>query len=359
VPQQTREKFGSLWRILLFGVSLYLFVLALEMIKNGAGSLSELVRLEELAQAGGVGTLSTFGLGWFLACIVLSGSPVAALSLSFLAVGALTPHASFAMVMGSRVGASFVVLAIGFLYDLRSKQAKGGTYVGALAFLTTASIYVPAWGVGSLLVDAEWLQQLDVGSLGLVSMFDVVLGLPLRLIGELPGWTQALAGIGLLIGAFKMFDVALPTIDPTGGELGRMATTIYRPSVAFALGMLVTAITLSVSVSLTLLVPLTVRGIVRRENLIPFILGANITTFMDTLVTSLIVGKEAFAVVVCAVLVVLALSLPTVLLFYRPYEWCIDSGATWLTQKGSRLALFVVLLLTVPFCLILLGLGAK
>ena len=334
-------------------------MLALELIKSGAGSLSELVHLEQLAQGGGVGTLSTFGLGWFLACIFLGGSPVAALALCFLAEGALSQHSSFAMVMGSRVGASFVVLAIGFLYDLRSKHAKGGTYVGALAFLATASIYLPAWGIGSLFVDAGWLERLNVGELGLVSMLDALLGPLLAPLAALPGWAQALAGIGFLIGAFKMFDSTLPTVDPTGGSIGRMATAIYRPPVAFALGMLVTAVTLSVSVSLTLLVPLTVRGIVRRENLIPFILGANITTFMDTLVTSLIVGQQAFAVVVCAVLVVLALSLPVIFVFYRPYESCVDSAASWITQKGSRLAVFVVLLLAVPFSLILLGLAAK
>ena len=51
-----KSKTSSLLRLAVFVVSLYLFILALELIKNGAGSLSELIRLGDLAQDGGVGT---------------------------------------------------------------------------------------------------------------------------------------------------------------------------------------------------------------------------------------------------------------------------------------------------------------
>jgi len=334
----------------LFVFSLLLFILALEMVKAGASSLSALLRLEEWASTGSVGAL---GLGWLLACLFFSGSPVAALALVFLVDGALSPQASLSMVMGSRVGASFVVLAVGFLYDSRSDHPKGGTYVGALAFLSTASVYLPAWAIAQWLVGSAWLDTSTVEfSGGLVSVFDALLRYPLALVSNLSAGPQAFLGIALLLCAFKLFDVALPTVDPTGGKLGRMATTIYRPSIAFLLGMIVTAITLSVSVSLTLLVPLTVRGIVRRENLIPFILGANITTFMDTVVGSLVLGPAAFNVVLAAVLVVSAISVPIVLFFYRPYERLIDSLATEVTKTGFRLLLFVVSLFVVPTLLL-------
>ena len=59
---------------------------------------------------------------------------------------------------------------------------------------------------------------------------------------------------------------------------------LYRPLVTFALGLAVTTLTMSVSVSLSVLVPLSARGYIRRENVIPYIMGANITTFVDTLV---------------------------------------------------------------------------
>lgn len=262
------------------------------------------------------------------------------------------------MVMGSRMGASFVVLAIGFLYDLRSRQVKGGVYVGALALLTTASVYLPALGLGHAIMASGWLDGLSTNwHQKLVSVIDAGFGpllVPLR--GILAPWGQALTGIGFLLGAFKLFDRALPTVDPTGGKLGKMATIIYRPPIAFLFGMILTAITLSVSVSISLLVPLTVRGIVRRENLIPFILGANIATLDDTLVASLLVGHPAaFPVVFCAALVVTVISLPIVFFAYRPYERLIDGLASWITGTRFRLAVFVALLFTIPLLLMLLA----
>jgi Na+/phosphate symporter len=117
--------------------------------------------------------------------------------------------------------------------------------------------------------------------------------------------------------------------------------------------MLVTCVTLSVSVSLTLLVPLTVRGIVRRENLIPYILGANITTFVDTIFASLFLrNSTGFTVVFCAMTVVSALSFPVVFLVYRPYERLVDGLTRAITRSYSRLCWFVLLMFTAAIGLI-------
>jgi hypothetical protein len=55
---------------------------------------------------------STLGLGWLGACLVLSGSPVAASSLALLDGGAIDRTQSFTMLTGSRLGAAFVVLVV-------------------------------------------------------------------------------------------------------------------------------------------------------------------------------------------------------------------------------------------------------
>jgi Na+/phosphate symporter len=173
-------------------------------------------------------------------------------------------------------------------------------------------------------------------------------------------WGQALLGILVLIGAFRLFDRFLPPVDPTGGSLGRMATTVFRPWVALLLGMLMTSITLSVSVSLALLVPLTVRGLVRRENVIPFILGANITTFVDTLVASVLIDDPAgFTVVFSLAASVTVLSIPIVFVWYRPYERLVDALAVEATRDRRRLAVSVALLFLVPIGLISWSLIAR
>ena len=66
----------------------------------------------------------------------------------------------------------------------------------------------------------------------------------------------------------------------------------------FALGLAITAMTLSVSLSLTLLVPLSLKGYVKRDNIIPYVMGANIATWVDTLVAALLLeNSRAFTIV--------------------------------------------------------------
>lgn len=336
----------GLWLLL----SLYLFLLALSLIKCGAKDLILFFRPEGITSAS-----SALGTGWLLACVALSGSPIAGIALGLLESGELNALGTFAMVTGSRLGASFVVLLVGFIYDLRAQERRGGVYVGALALITTATIYVPAFAVGYGILKAGLLEGMRFGpATDLHSLLDY---LQIQHCVDYSGrflkpWVQSLAGMGLMIGAFKLFDGFLPVVDPTGGKLAKFATTIYRPWITFVFGMMVTCITLSVSVSLTVLVPLTARGIVRRENMIPYIMGANITTFVDTLFLSLFLkNTSGFTVVLCEMLVVTLISVPILFLFYRPYERLVDTLARKVTQSRWRLTFFVLGIFLIPLLL--------
>src|SRR4029077_4677116 len=121
--------------------------------------------------------------------------------------------------------------------------------------------------------------------------------------------------------AFKLFDLVLPEVDSENTRFGNLANAIYRPIIMFLVGAAITSMTLSVSVSLTLLVPLSTRGYIRRENVIPYIMGANITTFVDTLFASLLLNTpRAFTIVLVEVICVSTFSLLVLGLIYRPYQ---------------------------------------
>lgn len=340
-------------RVLLIVISLFLVVLSLELIKSGTAALQSLGW-----DIGHRGPLASLGMGWLLACVLFSGSPVAATALALLSKDALTEAECYAMIIGSRLGASFVVLAVGVAYDVRTRGQRGGVYVGALAFLATVSVYAPALGLGHALISHGHLSNLEFEPPAFFEGVSAVFG-PLvaaaaaacEVLG-LPVWTLTILGIACLMIAFKVFDQTLPEADPLGGRVGQLSTLIFRPPVAFLIGMVVTCITLSVSLSLTLLVPLTARGLIRRENLIPYILGANITTFVDTLVVAFLVDDEAaFAIVLCAVAMVAVISLPIVFLVYRHYERLLDATATLICGRRRYLALFVSLAFLVPLIL--------
>jgi len=112
---------------------------------------------------------------------------------------------------------------------------------------------------------------------------------------------------------------------------------------------------MSVSLSLSILVPLSARGFVRRENVIPYIMGANITTFIDTLLAAVLLGNPAaFTVVFVEMLSISIISLIILLFFYRNYHKAVLKFMNWVTTSNRNLGIYVIALLVVPVLLMLI-----
>jgi Na+/phosphate symporter len=137
-------------------------------------------------------------------------------------------------------------------------------------------------------------------------------------------------------------------------QVGRMSRLVYQPWVMFLLGASLTMISMSVSVSLSILVPLSQRGFVRRENVIPYIMGANITTFVDTLLAAVLLDNpQAFTVVLVEMLSITIVSVIILLLFYRLYQGAMLDLVEILTANNRNLAIFMIVILVVPAILLI------
>lgn len=340
-------------RKIAFGAAgIFLFVLALQLLKNAAAALGPFV----------VGTLgvdsatSALGFGWFFAYVVMSGSPVAAIALSFFASGVIDALQTFVMIAGSRFGASFVVLLIGFVYALRGKGRSRSLEMGVLSLLTTYVVYGIAIPIGAFLLLGGWLDGFRPAMpTQLFDLIEVVYDPMVALAARwLPSFLLFALGVGVIILSFNLFDRALPDLSK-GSPIQNLEAHIYRPVVMFTLGCVVTFFTLSVSVSLGLLVPLSAKGIARRENVIPYIMGANITTFVDTLVATLFLDKpEAFTVVLVEMLAVAAVSLVILFLFYSRFERLLLAASRRILRTRATLTVFVVVILLAPLALLAL-----
>ncbi|MCI0586764.1 MAG: hypothetical protein L0323_08000 [Planctomycetes bacterium] len=327
---------------------LLLFVLALQMLRRGAAGLDPL--FETLRIRGVAGAAA---LGWIAACLLLSGSPVAALALGLLDAGTLDAAECLAMICGSRLGAATVILGLGLLADLGRKGSRS-SYVGVTTVLATAAVYFPATALALLLLRTGSLETLSLPKGAAYDLLDGVFEPVLSLV-PFRGLGLFLLGIGGILGAFRLIDRALPEPSP-GGLLGRVSEVAFRPTVMFGLGLLVTALSLSVSVSLGILLPLTAKGSIRRENLLPYVLGANISTFIDTLFASLLVrSQEAFPVVLAEMLSVAGVSLALLLLVYRRFARGVDRAASWLSAGRARLLALAASCLACPLLLFLLA----
>jgi len=338
--------------ILAAALGLFLFVLALELLKRGAAGVAPLLR--GLGVAGMTGGI---GVGWIAACLLLSGSPVAAMALSFLASGTLDTAETFGMISGSRLGASFVVLVIGAAADLREGRREArSAYVGVTALVATAVTYLPAMALAWLALERGALSGLRLEGRDLASLVQRLYGPLLSLTPALPRLLVFAAGIAVLLTAFKALDRALPDLErEDAGPLLPADHVVYRPWFMFGVGLATTVLTLSVSVSISLLVPLAARGYVRRENVWPYILGANVTTLVDTLFAGALVGHPDGARMVALLMgAVTLVSLPVVLAFPYAFGRALDRVARRATASRRAVVAFVAFLLGIPLSLLLL-----
>ena len=351
-PHAAARVLRGLARILAGVVGLALFALALELARAGAGSLAPL-----LADLDVSGVANGLGFGWLFAYVALSGSPVAAIGVTLLSEGVLRETEAFAVIAGSRLGASFVVLAAGFLAYRFGRRSGDGLAIGIVAMLATFATQGPAVALGFAALRGGWLDGVAPATPGAVlrgadAAFDPVTD---ALDSFLPGLLVFAAGAALLLLAFAVFERALPRLEGEAEGIRRRLAVLNRRPLMFLMGVLVTLTTLSVAVSLTALVPLALRGYVRREHVIPYVLGANIATFVDTLGASVLVGGEAATAIVLAQMAstaVVALVALTVL--YGPCRAAILAAERWIAARPRRLAAFLGVIVAVPLLLLAL-----
>ena len=354
--QRTLRVMGWTARLLF---AMFLFVGALQLMRVGAASL-------DILQAGGFlvrNAGSTLGLGWLGALLVLSGSPIAATSLTLVAAGeqvadgarGFTEMQGFAMLTGSRLGAAFVVLLTAVIYAFRSKNGgrKKPLSTAVMALCTTALIYVPSAIIGALLLNWGPFAGLELQfPAQFADLIDVVYGPLLDRIDEWPAAVLFIGGLGVLLLSFKAIDSVLPQMDNASME-GPRTAWLKRKWPMFGLGCLVALVTMSVSVALTLLVPLVAKGYVKREHILPYIMGANITTLGDTMLAAFALNSPATVRIVLAQVIATTIVSVLILAFCYPQ---VRSGI-WRFQRQmiknrQRLGGFTAALFVTPIAII-------
>jgi sodium-dependent phosphate cotransporter len=336
-----------------FVLALFLFILAIQLMKSGARALAP--------NLGGSfpvdNAVSTLGLGWIGAYLVLSGSPIAAVALSLFAAKALTELQAFTMLSGSRLGASFIVLLVGFLYAMKSKNRRESTGMGVLALSLTAVVYLPAMWLGYGILKSGMISGINwTASAEVQGLIERIWGPLLALAADnLPGSLLFPLGLAAILVSFKFLDRVLPQIDADRAAKGK-THWLRRPWPMFLLGCVVALLTLSVSVAITVMVPLAAKGYIDRREAMPYIMGANITTLADTLVAAMILGRaEGVQVVLAEAIAVAFVTLFYLLFLYRPLQGWIMRLDEWVVSTTRRTVGFVAALFLLPGVLLVSG----
>ena len=361
-----RRVISVLWVALRGLAAVFVFVGALQIMKTGAAGL-------DVLQPGGAlvrNPITTLGLGWLGALFVLSGSPIAATALTLVKAGEetaadaavrFTESQGFMMVTGSRLGAAFVVLVVAVIYALRGGEGERVKPVSTavLALSTTAVVYVPAAFLGFALLRWEPFRALDITfPHQFADLIDVVYGGILNAVGAWPSSLIFIGGLGVLLLSFKLIDAAMPSLDETTISEHRLEWLRGKWQM-FGLGCLVALVTMSVSVALTILVPLVSKKYVKREDIIPYVMGANITTLGDTLFAAFALhSPSAVRIVLAGIIATTIVSVLLLALVYPGLRKAIWKFQKAMVRSKPRLATFTAGLFLVPTITIITGLVA-
>ena len=309
-----------------------------------------------------VGDSSALGVSWLAAYVLGNGSVVAALSLSLYNAGLVPVSQLFLMVAGSRLGAAAIVVFIGALdfFQKERYSLQEGVSMGLLTFLLTHSIYLPVTAVGYLLLPrvtnpARTVGRLPTVDVGIVAAIPTLCQQLTELVGPAPAFLLAVA---VLFGSLQLFDRILDGI-----ETAVLRTYLFRyferTWLSFGLGLLITTVTTSVAFSVGVIVPLYNRGYVERDEIIPYVLGANIGTLFDALLVALVLSTP---VGVTTVLLILGLSIGltvVALVVVEWYVWGIETVDDLLLETPRAFVAFIVSLLLVPIVLVVIPLTVR
>ena len=322
-------------------------------MKEGAQSYSSFIRDSLKID----NPLNSLGFGWLFAYLIMSGSPVAAAALTFFDSGVIDMLSAFTMITGSRLGASFIVLFIGFIYVLRGRDRGTNLGMGLMALAVTGSTYLVALALGCVLLRAGTLNSIQLDANILVQSKIDALFTPIisGIDRYFPAWSLFVIGFVIILLSFNLFDRCLPKITLKESRVGRVSRIVYQPWVMFLLGAGITLISMSVSVSLSILVPLSNRGFIRRENVVPYIMGANVTTFIDTLFASLLLDNPyAFTIVFTSMVSIAVVSIVLFFTSFHRYERAILGFVTWIIAKERNMLIFMLIIFAVPITLMFL-----
>jgi len=302
--------------------------------------------------------VAAVGASWLIAYVMLNGSVVAAVAISLFDVGLVNAHELFLLVVGSRLGAAGMVVLVGALDYLqrREQPLRESVDLGVFTFLVTQTIYVPVAVVGyytlalvrNSTVVPGWVLGPVAGPMALLTR--VVEGV----VGSIGGGAGFLLAIVIFLASLRAFDRLFTRMD-TAHLRERYLRVLGHPWYSFAIGLLVTVVTTSVSFSIGVAVPLYNRGHIGRDEMTPYVLGASLGTLSDTVLVAVFMGSAEAVLVVLHVFVVGAVLTATVLARFDSYVAVVDRIQDRLIEDGPLLVLFFVLLVAVPLALVALA----
>lgn len=344
----------NLERTLYVLSGILVFVLSIKVLRESVSVLTPF--LKSIFLALDLSPVNSLAFGWLTSYAIMSGSPIAALSLNLFDAGVIGTKSSFLMVFGSRLGAAFILVAIGLVEYLRGKSdLVDSMSVALLTFIVTYLVFIPGLAVSYLLFHSHFMKYFSFAvPSGFITAIDSFFG-PVSsfFLSSIGAPLSFFLSLVLLYLSLSTFDRAFQGIEVKEAKSSWINYMMRKTYFSFILGALVTLAAQSVSLSLGIIVPLYLKGYVQRRDIIPYIMGANLTTFIDTFFVALILNNVVAQEIVIAVMVGNLIVTALFLIGYKYTYEIIVRSMNYLLSHEKAIAVFMILLFLIPGALFL------
>lgn len=306
-------------------------------------------------------------IGLLVTAIIQSSSTTSAMVVALVASGSISLEGAIPIIMGANVGTTITSTIVSLGFITRKKEFRravaAGTYHDFFNILTVLILFPLEYyygflsGVSQMIATRYFNEPVAGGTMELhflgTGMGALVKGI-VNLIDN--GFILVILSFSLLFGSILFFRKVLTDLLGLRTQEGRLQKLLFKsPLKTFGLGLVVTALIRSSTITTSLVVPLVAKKVVKLKQSIPFILGANIGTTITAFIAAMSNSNIAISIAIAHFL----FNLIGVLIFF-PIPYVKDlpinlaEGLGKLTLK-YRLAGFLYILLMfffVPFSLI-------
>lgn len=297
-PPPTPGTWKRILRVVLFLAALYAFLLSIDMISGslklmGMGFAQMLISFTDNPVIG-------LFIGILVTVIIQSSSATTCIVVGFVAAGTITAENAIPIVMGANIGTTITNTLVS-LYHVSRKEEFSRAFPAAmvhdifnlLAVMLLLPVEIFLHPIGHL---SGFLSNAFAGVGGFKIMSPLhfavkpVAQAVIGLLGSKPYFSLPLALVFLFFGLKFMVDNMRKLV----GSKTEVVIDRYLfggPLRALLLGLLVTAVIQSSSVTTSFVVPLVGAGLVTLEQIFPYTLGANIGTTVTAILAALVTGS--------------------------------------------------------------------
>jgi len=286
-----------LW-VILFVVALYSFLLSINLLGDGLQLLGKGFTAKLISAT--ANPLIGLFIGLLVTSIIQSSSATTSIVVGMVAVGTLSIVQAIPIIMGANIGTT-VTNTLVSLTHIRRKQEFQRAFPAAIVhdffnILTVLVVFPLELKFHILQISSGFLTKIftGIGGASISSPLKFVISpvsLQLeKLLGN-KGIIVVIFAIVLLFAALKFLVDAMKAITTRKLELIIDKYLFGGALQSFLIGLVITSIIQSSSVTTSLIVPLVGAGILTIYKIFPYVVGANIGTTVTAILASLVTGN--------------------------------------------------------------------